>query len=164
MTLSFGDAELPFPLRRVGINLRGNGLVYSANAYITVGRQINSDRLSKELADRIPEGYAWKVIRAKQDGAYIYDGERTPAIAFCAVKINQSRQPTFMFFMGANGARTRRIGSEEEFEVEMASFEDITSYFINACLALRGKTKTSARKIELPSSLELSCLNATYSS
>ena len=68
-----------------------------------------------------------------------------------------------MIFMGAHGARTRSLGSELEFIEEMGFFGDIASYFINACFASKRKTKTPAKQIEIPSSLELSCLDAEYS-
>jgi len=50
----------------------------------------------------------------------------------------------------------------DEFIEEMNSFEGLISYFVSACLALRRKTKTLARKIECPSVLEFTCLEATY--
>ena len=163
VSLPFGEAELPSPLKSLGIILRGNGINYWANACVVTGSQINSERISKTLLDTIPSGLSWKSVRRNQIDAYIYNhGESCPSFAFSSVKPGSSNPPIFTMFMGTNGSRTRRLGLETEFIEEMNSFEGLISYFVSACLALRRKTKTLARKIECPSVLEFTCLEATY--
>ncbi len=164
VSLPFGEADLPLPLRSLGIILRGNGFNYMANACIVTGSQINFDKLSEELLNTIPPGLSWKPVRKNQTSAYIYNqGESTPSFAFSSARPGRSNLPVFTMFMGTNGSRARSIGLEDEFIYETNSFGNMLSYFISACFESGRKTRTCAREIEVPSILEFTCWDTNYS-
>ena len=165
VNLSFGDAQLPSPLGSLGIKFTGNGINYSAHAFLLSAKSMDRRRLSLEFTKRMPKGYELKAMGGNRVGAYIYNGkEISPSFAFRGGKVEGgSGQHAFLFHMGAHGARAREIGSEAAFIEEVFSFQDIVSYFVNSCLVLRRKIKKPARKIEVPSLLELTCMEASYS-
>ena len=165
VNLSFGDAELSLPLSNMEIKFLGNGINYSTHAIIYSAQTIDCRRLSLKLIEEMPKGYQWKAIGENRIGAYIYNGnEMSPSFAFSGGTISgRTRQHVFVFHMGAHGARARELGSEAAFVEEVSSFQDVVSYFVNSCFALRRKIKKPASKVEIPSLLELTCLDASYS-
>ena len=165
-TVSLGQAELPTPLRNIGIQLRSTGKLYNGQANIFCGEPISFSRLSGKLGERFPASsdYRWSSIRTDSIEGYIYEGDSSvPSFAVDYGVISKRAIPVFFIYMGVQGAKSRVLDSEESFIQDIGAFQYVVSGFIDACLSLKRKQSVSSkRKVMVPSCLELSFSNVQY--